>query len=152
MTNLPVTFAKDEIQKLYTKRWEIEKKYHTLKNKLKFESVTGKATLYVYQDFWAQVIVCNMIQDILNYANDAILRKSSCHKHPHRANENIAIGLFKAVFISIFSALSVSVRSRKLFRLYYDILNFTVPVRTIKSSKRTHNLSNRFMNNQKFAF
>ena len=31
---------------------------------MKFESVTGKATIYVYQDFWSQILVYNMIQDI----------------------------------------------------------------------------------------
>ena len=42
-----------EIKRLYRKRLPIEQKYHTLKNKLKFESVTGKAGIYVEQDFWA---------------------------------------------------------------------------------------------------
>jgi hypothetical protein len=152
MTNLPLIFTKNEVQGLYLKRWEIEKKYHTLKNKLKFESVTGKSTLYVYQDFWAQVVVCNLIQDILNSANNSLAQKSSSCKHPARANENIAIGLFKSVFIGIFAVSSVRARSRKLFRLYYDILNFTVPVRNLKNSKRVRNLSNKFMNNLKFAF
>jgi hypothetical protein len=152
MTNLPRTFVKDEIQALYLKRWEIEKKYHTLKNKMKFESVTGKATLYVYQDFWAQVVVYNMIADILNAVNDFIAQKLSNRKHPLRANENIAVGLFKSVFIGIFTASSIKNRRRKLLLLYSDIQNFTVPVRNLKNSKRTHNLANRFMNNQKFAF
>ncbi len=44
MTNLPFEICTKEIENLYFKRWEIEKKYHTLKNKIKFESITGKAT------------------------------------------------------------------------------------------------------------
>jgi IS4 transposase len=35
-----------EIKRLYRKRWMIEKKYHALKNKMRFESVTGKAGMY----------------------------------------------------------------------------------------------------------
>ncbi len=69
MTNLPFKISGEEIKKLYFKRWEIEKKYHALKNKMKFESVTGKSTIYVYQDFWAQIVVYNMIQDILHASN-----------------------------------------------------------------------------------
>lgn len=46
------------------------KKYHTLKNKMKFESVTGKASIYVYQDFWAQILVYTMIQDIRKSADE----------------------------------------------------------------------------------
>ena len=42
ITNLKEGSAGD-IQHLYRKRWMIEQKYHTLKNKMKFESVTGKA-------------------------------------------------------------------------------------------------------------
>jgi hypothetical protein len=152
MTNLLSTSAKDEIQALYPKRWEIEKKYHTLKNKMKFESVTGKATLYVYQDFWAQVVVYNMIQDILNSVNDSISQKHSCRKYPLRANENIAVGLFKATFVSTFADSLINTQSKKLFWLFSDIQNFTVPIRSLKISKRVCNLANKFMNNQKFAF
>jgi IS4 transposase len=44
MTDLREGNAED-IKRLYRERWSIEKKYHTLKNKLKFESVTGKASV-----------------------------------------------------------------------------------------------------------
>jgi len=152
MTNLPHKYDKSDIQGLYLKRWEIEKKYHTLKNKMKFESVTGKATLYVYQDFWAQVVVFNMIQDILNAVNAFISQKLSRRKYPLRANENIAVGLFKSVFVSVFTASSIRTRQKKLFGLFSDIQSFTVPIRSLKSAKRSRNLSNKFMNNQKFAF
>ena len=64
MTNLPTEITPRQLSDLYYQRWEIEKKYHTLKNKMKFESVTGKSTIYVYQDFWSQILVYNMIQDI----------------------------------------------------------------------------------------
>jgi IS4 transposase len=95
MTNLPFEISGKEIENLYFKRWEIEKKYHTLKNKMKFESITGKATLYIYQDFWAQIVVYNMIQDVLNALNEKMTEeaKSQKYKYPIRINENIAIGL-----------------------------------------------------------
>jgi len=64
-----------EITDLYFKRWKIEESYNTLKNKLRFESVTGEATIYVYQDFWAQILVYNMIQDILNSTNAELMGK-----------------------------------------------------------------------------
>lgn len=34
-TNLPDTVTTEELTVLYYQRWEIEKKYHTLKNKMK---------------------------------------------------------------------------------------------------------------------
>ena len=72
MTNLPFDISQKEVEDLYFQRWEIEKKYHTLKNKMKFESVTGKSTIYVDQDFRAQVLVYNMIQDIRKEADDKV--------------------------------------------------------------------------------
>jgi transposase len=52
-----------QIIELYRSRWAIEGSYHTLKNKMKFESVTGKDSVYVKQDFSAHMLVFNMIQD-----------------------------------------------------------------------------------------
>ena len=75
MTNLGEG-STQEIQQLYRKRWMIEQKYHTLKNKLKFESVTGKASIYVKQDFWAQMIVFNMVQDLITAAQMRVSRKA----------------------------------------------------------------------------
>lgn len=54
-------------------------KYHTLKSKMKFDSVTGKASVYVYQDFHAQILVYNMIQDVRNAAN-ANVRKDHARR------------------------------------------------------------------------
>ncbi len=81
----------------------IEKKYHTLKNKMKFESVTGKQTIYVDQDFRAQVLVYNMLQDIRKEADEEVFVKSreKGSKYPMHTNENIAIGLFKEQMIKL---------------------------------------------------
>jgi hypothetical protein len=43
--NLGEGIGGEEIRELYRERWEIEEKYHTLKNKMKFESVRGKASI-----------------------------------------------------------------------------------------------------------
>ena len=40
-----------EIKARYRKRWRLEQQYHPLKNKMRFESVRGKASIYVRQDF-----------------------------------------------------------------------------------------------------
>ena len=93
ITNLLGQFSQDDLQALYYRRWEIEKKYHTLKNKIKFESVTRKASIYVYQDFRSQLLVYNMVQDIRRCADSEVsktgVRKGL--KYPLRTNENIAI-------------------------------------------------------------
>jgi hypothetical protein len=60
VTNLPESITAEEISSVYFERLKIEESYNTLKNKLKFESVTEKASIYVYQDFPAQMLVYNM--------------------------------------------------------------------------------------------
>jgi IS4 transposase len=64
ITNMTECGAR-ELKQLYRKRWGIEKSYHTLKNKMKFESVTGNASIYVEQDFRTQVLVYNMVENLI---------------------------------------------------------------------------------------
>jgi IS4 transposase len=92
-----------EILRLYRKRWAIEQKYRTLKNKLKFESVTGKASIYAEQDFWAQALVFNMVQDLIIPAECRATKRAKKRrlKHETLINENIAIRLFKEQFVRL---------------------------------------------------
>ncbi len=121
---------------------------------MKFESITGKATLYVYQDFWAQIVIYNMIQDVLHSSNKNIEKETVKHeyKYPIRINENIAIGLFKEKFIKLLIEPNDRVRDEKLLQLQRSIEKYIVPIRNLKSKDRKHNLSNKYQNNQKSSF
>ena len=121
-----------EIRHLYKKRWSIEQKYHTLKNKMKFESVTGKASVYVKQDFWAQMLVFNMARDLITSAERRAAKKSKerGHKYKIRINENIAIGLFKERFIKLVMEEDDIAKAAMFRRLICDrqnLINQTVP-------------------------
>lgn len=61
ISNLPSVITRGHLADLYFHRWEIEKKYHKIKNKMKFESVIGKSPIYKYQDIWIPIVVYNMI-------------------------------------------------------------------------------------------
>jgi hypothetical protein len=154
ITNLPLSIEADEIRRLYRKRWEIEKKYHTLKNKMKFESVTGKASIYVKQDFWAQMLVFNMTQDLITIAEKKAVKKAKVKglRYEVRINENIAIGLFKEQFIRLMLE-DNDVRKDKMFRgLMDDIEKNIVPVRRLKTTNRKWNYFNKCKCNQKPSF
>ena len=129
VTDLPDTIAAEELAGLYYQRWEIEKKYHTLKNKMKFESVTGKSSVYVYQDFWAQVLVYNMVQDIRNSADEeaASSGRKNGNKYPMHTNENIAIGLFKESMLKILLEQEEKKRIQKLNELQEEMERYVVP-------------------------
>lgn len=121
---------------------------------MKFESVTGKATLYIYQDFWAQIVVYNMIQDVLHSSNEKITKnpKNQNYKYPIRVNENIAIGLFKEIFIKILIEPNDTLGEKQPIELQKSIEKYVVSLRNLKSYDRKHNLSNKYKNNQKSSF
>ena len=154
MTNLPDTIAAEELADLYYQRWEIEKKYHTLKNKMKFESVTGKASVYVYQDFWSQVLVYNMIQDIRNSADEeaAETGRKSGNKYLMHTNENIAIGLFKEDMLKILLEAEEKKRIKKLNELQEEMERYVLPLRELPGKERRKNISNKYKNNQKSSY
>jgi IS4 transposase len=55
-----------EIKELYAQRWEIEKSFNVLKNKLEIENISGLSKIAIEQDFNAQILVHNIIQDVKN--------------------------------------------------------------------------------------
>lgn len=154
MTNLPFEFSQKQLEDLYYQRWEIEKKYHTLKNKMKFESVTGKSTIYVDQDFRAQVLVYNILQDIRKEADEevSVRGRKKGSKHPMHTNENIAIGLFKEQMIKLILEKNAVRRGQLLFKLQTEMEEYILPQRNLPGKERKKNLSNKYKNNQKNSF
>jgi len=146
--------SRGEIKRLYRKRWSIEQKYHTLKNKLKFESVTGKASIYVEQDFWAQLFVYNMVQDLISVAEKRAVRsaKKKRLKYPIRINENIAIGLFKEQFIRLIIEEDEERKDEMFRRLIANMERNIVPVRKLKSAPRKWKYFNKYKCNLKPSF
>ena len=154
VADLPDMTAAEELAGLYCQRREIEKKYHTLKNKMKFEGVTGKSSVYVYQDFWAQVLVYNMIQDIRNSADEEAVAsgQKKGNKYPMHTNENIAIGLFKEAMLKLLLEQEEKKRVQKLNELQAEMERYVVPKRERPSKERRKNISNKYKNNQKNSF
>ena len=154
VADLPDTVTTEDLADLYYQRWEIEKKYHTLKNKMKFESVTGKASVYVYQDFWAQILVYNMVQDIRNSADEeaAATGRENGSKYPMRTNENMAIGLFKEAMLKILLEPEEKRRLKKLEELQEEMERYVLPIRKLPSKERRKNISNKYKNGQKNSF
>jgi hypothetical protein len=153
MTNLAEGTAED-IQELYRKRWAIEQKYHTLKNKMKFESVTGKASIYVRQDFLAQVLAFNIIQDLVMAAEGRAQKKAQSKKYLYdvRINENMAVGLFKEQFIQLMMEEKDYKQKEMAEKLMADMERYIVPIRVLKSAPRRPRNRNKYKCNQKPTF
>ena len=152
-TNLPQEISGKEICKAYFLRWKIEQAYHTLKNKMKFESVSGKASIYVKQDFLAQIYVYNMMQDMITYAEEEIIKdeesKSKYHQH---INENVAIGLFSQELIKILLEENNRKRYKRMKALQDEMKKHLLPKRETPSKERKHLTTNKYASNQKCSF
>jgi len=147
--------SSEEIQQLYRKRWKIEEQYHTMKNKMKFESVTGNASIYVKQDFLAQMLVFNIIRDLITKAESRAVqqKRKKPLKYEIRVNENIAIGLFKDQFIKLMLENDDYRKDVMLSNLLSEIEKHILPVRPgQKSTPRKWNKSNKYKCNLKPAF
>ena len=121
---------------------------------MKLESVTGKATVYVHQDFWAQVLVYNMVQDIRNSADEeaAAAGRENRNKYPMHTNENVAIGLFKETMLKILLEPEEKKRIKKLGELQEEMERYVLPIRELPGKERRKNISNKYKNNQKSSF
>ena len=64
-TNLkPEEITKEEAKDLYFVRWNIEKAFDVIKNKINIENFSSKKVIGVEQEFYAQIMVYNMLEDI----------------------------------------------------------------------------------------
>ena len=105
---------------------------------MKCESVTGKASIYVEQDFWAQALMFNRVQDLITAAQCRATKqaKEKRLKYEIRINENIAIGLFKEPFIRLMIEENNDRKDAMYRQLTADMERNIVPVRTLKSAPR----------------
>lgn len=121
---------------------------------MKFESVTGKASVYVYKDFWAQILVYNMVQDIRNSADReaAAVGRQKGNKYLMHTNENMAIGLFKECMLKILLEPEEKKRIKKRNELQEEMEHYVLPIRELLGKERRKNISNKYKTNQKSSF
>lgn len=151
-TSLPENITSKEIVEAYFKRWKIEEAYNTLKNKMKFESVSGMSSIYVKQDFLAQIFVYNMMEDVRHSAEEQIKKNEKKYKYPRRINQNMAIGIFKEKLIWLLLEDDNKIREKMFEELQAEISKYTLPIRKSKSRSRKFNTTNKYACNQKPSF
>jgi hypothetical protein len=155
VTNLFEGVGAEEIRKLYRLRWKVEQRFHTLKNKMKGEYVSGKNELYVKQDYWASVFVHNIIQDMIRGAEVLALRRRAGKKplkYQMRINENIAIGKFKNRFIQMMLEEDNEKRVVIFDQTRDEMAKNVVPVRKLPSTRRRFNRTNKYHCNLKPSY
>jgi hypothetical protein len=154
ITNLGDEVRRAEVRNLYWKRWQIEQRFHALKNKMKGEYASGKNELYVKQDYWASVLAHNVIQDMIRGAN-VVAKKRVAKKHLKyaiRVNENIAIGQFKTAFIKIMLEDNDEQRNILYVKAVEKMAKNVVPIRKLPSKPRTFHIANKYKGNLKPSY
>jgi hypothetical protein len=154
MTNLERSISGNEIKKLYRKRWGIEEQFNTLKNKMRGEYTAGKSASYVEQDFWASVVVHNIIHDMINAAKQRLARKNKHKKlkYKYHINENMAIGLFKQKFVNLVMEQDNNKRLALYKELWAQMERYTLPYRHLSGRPRKWNTSNKYKCNLKPSY
>ena len=146
-------FSKEEIETLYSKRWNIEGSYDCMKNKLSSESFTGNLPIIVEQDLYAQVLIYNQLQDMINESNERLKLKKKKTKLEYKINENKAIGLFKDKFIRIILIKDKEISSKEYDRLMDEMTNYVTALRPNRpSNPRNFNRANKYKTNMKPSY
>lgn len=152
ITNLPDKIKSESIVKEYFNRWAIETAYNSLKNKMKLECVSGNASIYVEQDFLAQILVYNMAQDMKKEAEEKLKKEKKESKYPLRINENQAFGIFRNEMINLMLEDDNEKRGKKYQDLEDEMRNYYLPKRNLPSKERKFLPSNKYSLNLKPSF
>ena len=126
-----------EIGELYYKRWGIELAYDVIKNKLNIENISGTNQLIIEQDFYAQILLFNMVEDLRNDSNKVVENnKKENLKYEYKVNMNILVGTFREYMIKI--AVEEDDDKRKIMYTYMldEIVSNLVPIRPKRSNPR----------------
>ena len=135
-TNLE-DFTTEEIGKLYFERWKIETAYNILKNKLNIENISGQSKIVVEQEFYASILMQNIVADIKREANEKAKESNNMEnkKYEYKINSNILIGKFRKRFIEIMLDLSEE-GDKKYNELIQEISRELVPIRPNRKNPR----------------
>ena len=99
ITNIPQEIVPyDEMKSFYFSRWEIERMFNVLKNRLHIENICARTPIGVEQDIQATVFLGNVIQDVINNANQQLTKKEK-NKYEYRVNINLLCGAVKDYFL-----------------------------------------------------
>jgi len=141
LTNLEAEeFNTEEIGELYYKRWKIELAYDIAKNKLSIENISGQSRIVVEQEFYAQMFLLNIAEDIRKEANRKVRKtKEKGYKYDYKPNMNILIGKLRERFIllSISICLNNDEESHRMYNeLIDEISKSVVPIRENRKNSR----------------
>ncbi|MDO4927359.1 MAG: transposase, partial [Turicibacter sp.] len=132
------SFKKSEFMSLYFKRWPIETKYNTLKNKLEIENFSGRTLISVQQDFYATMYLSNLVA-ITKIMSDEEIKKQAKDKelkYKYQTNESRLISQLKDEMILCLLIEDPMKRSEVMERIIQAAARNKSPIRSERSFDR----------------
>lgn len=133
-------FAREEVGKLYFRRWNIELAYNIAKNKLELQNFSGQNKIVVEQEFYGQMLMLNIAEDFRKDANKGIeKKKENGYKYDYQVNMNTLIGLLRERFILILISMAINndeKSQREYDELIEEIRKELVPIRPGRKNER----------------
>ena len=149
VSNIEQEITSEQLKYIYGLRWQIERGYNSLKNKLHIENYSGKKPIIIYQDIYASMFMYNIISDAVT----GPIEKEKSKKYEYQINENKAIGIFKEEFIKILLLDDIEKQNEAYQKMIKDISNFKCPIRKgRKNNPRIFNRTNKNSPNMKRSY
>ena len=143
--------TREEAGELYFKRWGIEVKFDSLKNKLELENMSGRRVITTYQDFWAKLDVANTMA-ALEYETDQVIEEKTAdsgNKHEQRTNENRMITKFSDKYIELLTNDDPVERAALFDELVSEIVRRPVEVKPGRQFERKKPRKKKFCDRRK---
>lgn len=134
-----VDFTVEDFKRIYKLRWNIEKKYNDIKNKLEIENFSGTSEIAVLQDFYATMFLANLAQAVAADNAEYIesLHNSEENKLQYKLNISATIAELKMHVVEMLMTDSKFKSMRILKRIARQLENCVVPVRDGRREPRT---------------
>lgn len=127
--------TEEEAKELYYTRWNIEKAFDIIKNKINIENFSSKTVVGIEQDFYAQMLVYNMLEDLKRDAGERI-EKNSKKKYEYKINMNILAGIFKRKYIEIIIMEDEEEKAKRYIDMVDEMGKYLVPIKPGRSFER----------------
>ena len=146
ITNIPASDVPyDEMKAFYYQRWEIERTFNLLKNRLHIEDIGARTPMGVEQEIQATVFLGNIIEDIIVESNKKLPQREK-NKHQYFININLLCGYVKNYFLLMCFMDEIN-EAKRMFH-YKRMIDFLRKTTTAKSTGKKNPRNKRVSRNK----
>lgn len=129
-------YSVKDFQELYNKRWGIECRYKVLKNLLEIDKFSGIDPEIIEQDFYATILLANLISVAQNCADEEIAKENEGKglKYEYKSNTNVAIAELRPMLIKAIVSKNFFSKVYLMRKLLRKIKQCVVPIRSDRKS------------------